>query len=108
MNIFIKCNSCKKELTVVDVTALLTSEVVFHIQPCEDIDCYDCSKCEEVPDLENRVSSLNVKLINLREELKSSKKEEDDLQEEADYLRGEIEEKDIVIEDLNERLNRAG
>jgi hypothetical protein len=49
MNIDVLCAKCKKSLKVKDVRAPMNGahEIIVEVSICGNVDCYDCSECEE-------------------------------------------------------------
>ena len=66
MNLIIKCSQCHKQLNIRDGVINSLGEVAVVVDPCTNMDCYDCSKCE----LEKENKSLKKHLDTIKDILK--------------------------------------
>ena len=46
MNIVIKCGKCGLHLPIKETHVNVCSDVEVRVEPCTNIDCYNCSECE--------------------------------------------------------------
>ena len=51
-SIVIQCSKCKRHLKIESIAFNPLDEVEFAILPCDNIGCYDCSKCKATKKLE--------------------------------------------------------
>jgi len=66
MNIEIECANCGKMLVQKDIFhTVCTGITIIKIKPCDNIDCYDCSVCEELQELKNKVKQLQKEKANI-------------------------------------------
>ena len=82
MRIECKCDICGKEL-LTHVTCNIVDDIIIDVSPCNDIDCYDCSKCEiekeskklnnENEELTDEVAELKVRIKKLKKKIKKLK-----------------------------------
>ena len=66
MEIKIYCSKCKKELLVKDIFQDTLQNIIIQIESCNNMDCYDCSKCEEITIAETKIKQLKKSLDNIR------------------------------------------
>lgn len=66
MNIRTVCTKCGKEMPLTDANINLDS-ITLYIKSCTNIDCYDCSKCEET--LKQKNSELKTQIKTLKNKL---------------------------------------
>ena len=60
----IRCKKCRKELKeIINVHPI--EGVVVDVEPCKNVDCYDCSKCE----VEQENKKLKEQLTKVKEGL---------------------------------------
>ena len=71
MNIIVICSGCKRELEIKEVSTRMNglNDITVEISPCNNIDCYDCSKCEELSNLKSENKKLSNKIKNAAKEL---------------------------------------
>ena len=81
MNIRIVCFSCDQELDIKDKRISVVGDILLEIKPCNNIDCYDCSKCEETKQLEKDVEELKSRLVKVREAVKITEGEKKECKE---------------------------
>jgi len=66
MNIEIECSGCKKMLIQKSVFQQAGMGItIIEVKPCDNIDCCDCSKCEDVQELKNKVKQLQKEKANI-------------------------------------------
>jgi len=79
MNTEIKCSNCKKDLEIKYIHTTMDGlyNITIEVTPCNNIDCYDCGKCEvsdlaekENKELKNEIQKLTVKIESAQDELK--------------------------------------
>jgi len=80
MRIEAHCSKCDKELEIKrGVVSLNTlSDIVIEVVPCDNMDCFDCSKCEEKKNFDNlkkkfdeisdKLESLTTESVNILKE----------------------------------------
>ncbi len=78
MNISIICSKCKKELEVKDIQTTMNGlhNITTEVTSCDNIDCYDCGKCEmeermtkEIEELKNNIQTLTATIGRAKDEL---------------------------------------
>lgn len=72
MNIKAECWNCKKELEIKHTHSDPLSAITIEIEPCNNIDCYDCKECES--DQENKrlkkiIDDIEPKLLDIKDSL---------------------------------------
>lgn len=61
MLVTIFCGGCKKVLKE-DSAVNCLNEIEITVDPCTNIDCYDCSGCDEVANLKIQITELVTRL----------------------------------------------
>ena len=64
MKIEIKCSGCKRVLAERNVYLTFPADtaITIEVKPCNNIDCYDCSVCDELQELKDKVKTLQQEL----------------------------------------------
>ena len=70
MNIEIRCNSCSKDLVVLDEALVPGVDTLrLEVAPCGTVDCNNCGGCEDAA----IAQALREKIVRLENELKRKK-----------------------------------
>lgn len=54
MNIIIRCAGCGKELELKDKLIDVLGNIVLDVKTCDNMNCYDCSGCEEFHNMKDK------------------------------------------------------
>lgn len=93
MNIIVRCVKCKRDLKLIVLSSPNLQDQIYEISPCNNIDCYDCGKCEvgqkEITDANTIRNNIANTLIDLAAKIstggfkgQSAKKEEPEKEKE--------------------------
>ena len=67
LSISLECSKCGKPLSFLYPTITSLGAIRLRVEPCNNMDCYDCSKCEDTLKLKN--SELKTRNKELKTKL---------------------------------------
>ena len=70
----IRCSGCREDLEIVDIITNPLQLVTVEVKPCKNIDCHDCSHCEDLDSMGNENKELKNQLEEIKKIIKHADK----------------------------------